>query len=87
MFQWLNPKAWVIALGGVATYTTASGVFAQASMLAILFLFVTVPTLSFWTLMGVSAARLLRSSRALRLFNLVMAVLLVASLVPLLHEG
>ena len=38
LFQWLNPKAWIIALGGVATYTTSGHVVAQASMLAVIFL-------------------------------------------------
>lgn len=87
LFQWLNPKAWVVAVGGVATYTTANGVFAQAFVLAIIFLIVTLPSLAFWTFTGVGAARLLRSNRALRVFNLVMAVLLVASLLPLLGES
>lgn len=80
LFQWLNPKAWVITLSAVATYTTASGVFAEASVLAVMFLVVTVPSLAFWTLMGVGVARLLPSAGALRVFNLVMAALLVVSL-------
>ncbi len=80
LFQWLNPKAWVITLSAVATYTTASGVFAEALVLAVMFLVVTVPSLAFWTLMGVGAARLLPGAGALRVFNLAMAALLVASL-------
>ena len=52
LFQWLNPKAWVVAVGGVATYTTANGVFAQAFVLAIIFLIVTLPSLAFWTFTG-----------------------------------
>ncbi len=86
LFQWLNPKAWIIALGGVATYTTSGHVVGQASMLAVIFLVVTPPTLTFWTLTGVGSARLLRGSRGLRAFNLAMAGLLIASLLPLLRE-
>ena len=89
LFQWINPKAWVIALGAIATYTSAGGrtVAVQAVALAVIFLLVTVPTVAFWTLTGVGAARALRTARGLRAFNLVMAALLVASLLTLLHEG
>ncbi len=88
LFQWVNPKAWVIAASAVVTYTSESGaVLAQAAALAIVFLVVTLPAVAFWTSVGVGAARVLRSPRALRLFNLAMAALLVASLVPLLREG
>ena len=43
LFQWVNPKAWIIALGAVATYTTADGVLGQSLLLAGIFLVVTVP--------------------------------------------
>jgi threonine/homoserine/homoserine lactone efflux protein len=85
LFQWINPKAWVAAVGAVVTYTSGSGaaLTAQAAVLAAMFLVVSVPVTGFWTLVGVGAARFLRSGRALRRFNLVMAALLAASLLPL----
>jgi threonine/homoserine/homoserine lactone efflux protein len=84
LFQWVNPKAWIIALSAVATYTTAPG---EAAVLAAIFLAVTLPVLAGWTLIGVGAARLLRSPAALRAFNWAMAALLLLSLVPvLLHS-
>ena len=86
LFQWVNPKAWVIGLAAVLTQTTASGAaqIAEAVLLAGLFLVVTLITSMFWILIGVGAARLLRTPRALRGFNVAMAALLVASLLPLL---
>ncbi len=89
LFQWVNPKAWIIALGGIATYTTANGgaIVVQALALALIFLVATVPATVFWTMTGVGAARLLRTERAMRGFNLAMAALLVASLAPLLLES
>jgi len=82
----VNPKAWVIALGAVAAYTTAAGaaMIAQAVLLAAIFVVVTFPLVAGWTMVGVGAARLLRTRQALRWFNLAMAALLVASLVPML---
>lgn len=85
LFQWINPKAWVIAAGAVVTYTS-SDVALQAAVLAVLFLAVCIPSLAFWTAVGVGAGRLLRSKRSLRWFNLTMAALLIASLVPVLTE-
>ena len=81
LFQWVNPKAWIIALSAVATYTTAPG---EAAVLAAIFLAVTLPVLAGWTLVGVGAASLLRSPAALRAFNWAMAALLLLSLVPVL---
>ena len=88
LFQWINPKAWVTAVGAVVTYTSGSGtaLTAQSAVLAAMFLAVSLPVTGFWTLVGVGAARLLRTGRALRRFNLVMAALLAASLLPLLLE-
>jgi threonine/homoserine/homoserine lactone efflux protein len=83
LFQWVNPKAWIIALGAIATYTTPDNVFVQALFVAGIFLVVCFPSVAFWTLTGVGAARVLKSDRALHRFNLVMAALLVASLLPL----
>jgi threonine/homoserine/homoserine lactone efflux protein len=87
LFQWVNPKAWVIALGAVATYTTTGGaVMGQALILALIFFIVCVPSTALWTAIGAGTARLLRTERAVRAFNLAMAVLLVASLVTLFVE-
>ncbi len=86
LFQWVNPKAWIIAAGALATYTAQAegGSLAATLLLATLFGLVALPCLGFWTLIGVGTARVLRTRRALRLFNLAMAGLLVASLVPAL---
>jgi threonine/homoserine/homoserine lactone efflux protein len=87
LFQWVNPKAWIIAAGAVVTYTTATGgaVLAQAVILAAIFLLITLPCLTFWTMVGVGAARVLRSPAAVRRFNWALAGLLVVSLIPILR--
>lgn len=85
LFQWVNPKAWMISLGAVATYTSASGpaLMMQAVILAAVFFLVALPCVALWTLVGVGASRILRTRHALRAFNLGMAALLIASLLPL----
>ncbi len=88
LFQWVNPKAWVIAAGAVVTFTTAHGpaFIVQAGALSLIFLAVTFPAVAFWTALGACAGRSLRTERALRGFNLAMSALLVASLVLLLRD-
>ena len=87
LFQWINPKAWLIALATVATYTTAEGnLYRQVALLALLFFLVSIPCVGAWAALGAGAGRFLMTPRRLRLFNVVMALLLVASLVPLLRD-
>lgn len=84
LFQWVNPKAWIVALGTIATYTSPQeSLVLQAIVIALVFVVVALPSVSFWALSGAAAARLLTSPRSLRLFNLAMAMLLVASIATL----
>ena len=84
LFQWVNPKAWIVCLSAVATFTNPDGshILVQVVVLAIIFGLVTVPSLAFWTLTGIGAARLLKTARAFRIFNMSLAALLILSLLP-----
>lgn len=87
MFQWINGKAWVIAVGAITTYTTVGGnLLAESAAIAALFIPVCLAALAIWAGFGSAIARWLRSAAALRAFNVAMALLLVASLVPMLWE-
>lgn len=84
-FQWVNPKAWIIAVGAVATFTTVGGdLFAEVLLMSLIFLLVTLPSTSMWAYFGTLIARYLHSPERLRLFNWSMAGLLLISLVPAL---
>lgn len=87
-FQWINPKAWMIALGALATYTAVGtdAVLGQVLWLSAIFFVAALLSLMLWTAIGTGAARLLGTARRIRIFNIVLAVLLVASLLPLLWE-
>lgn len=84
LFQWINPKGWVAAFGAVIAYATGTGagLLTQAGLIALLFMLVAFPVTALWTAVGVGVAQFLREPRAVRVFNVVMALLLVASLVP-----
>lgn len=85
-FQWVNPKAWVMALGAVSTFLpggSAAGVGALLTLVAI-FGLVNAPCVFCWLAFGNGMRSLLQRPAWLRTFNLVCAALLVASVWPML---
>ncbi len=82
-FQWVNPKAWTMALTAITVYAPDRSL-AAIGVVALVFGAVNLPSVSTWTVLGQQMARLLRSPRHLAVFNWTMAVLLVASLWPVL---
>ncbi len=86
-FQWVNPKAWAIMIGALALFTTPNGnQVVEVAVIAVLFGLVCVPNGVVWALFGTGIARFLADDRHRRIFNIVMAVLLVASVAPTLFE-
>ncbi|NJM82419.1 MAG: LysE family translocator [Tabrizicola sp.] len=82
-FQWVNPKAWAMALGAVTNYTAQESVSAVA-MVALVFAAVNLPSVSLWAYAGQSVRGWLALPGRLRRFNWTMAALLVLSLVPVI---
>ena len=82
-FQWVNPKAWAMALAAVTVYAPSETV---TSILIVAFVFgaINLPSVSCWALLGQKIRGLLERPARLRAFNATMAVLLVASLWPVL---
>ncbi len=82
-FQWVNPKAWAMALGGVAAYIPepdAASLFLAAAAFAL----VSIPSTSAWAAAGQALQRWLSAPARLRAFNWTMAVLLILSLWPVI---
>ena len=82
-FQWVNPKAWAMALTALSVYATESTLYAFA-LVALVFGLVNLPSIAVWTVLGQQMARLLTKPSRLRAFNWTMAALLIASLYPVL---
>jgi threonine/homoserine/homoserine lactone efflux protein len=86
-FQWVNPKAWAMALSALTTYAGVVDDFTRSVLLtASLCALISVPCSGAWTLFGASLSRLIRDPRVTRPFNWTMAALLVASIAPILLE-
>lgn len=83
-FQWVNPKAWTVALATISTYTLPNDYLVSLAIIGITSVLVSVPSTSIWALGGVWVQRYLSTPVHLRLFNIAMAVLLIASLIPTL---
>jgi len=85
VFQWVNPKGWLISIAAVATFLdrSAGGALAQAAILAVLFMLVAIPSCLPWLAFGAALQRFLRTPRARRVLNGAMAALLAASAIPL----
>jgi threonine/homoserine/homoserine lactone efflux protein len=86
-FQWVNPKAWIMAIGAISTYTPLQGYFFNVVVIAAVFALINLPSVSLWVVCGSLLRNLLQDRRWLRVFNWGMALLLVASLYPLLLES
>lgn len=85
-FQWVNPKAWIMAIGAITTYTPQDGFVSNVLLIAALFALVNCPSVGLWTVAGSLLRSWLDNPRALRAFNIGMALLLVASLYPILVD-
>jgi len=83
-FQWVNPKAWAMALSALAAYTRPDAFVESVLVVAAVFGLVNLPTVSSWALFGVGLRRFLSDPKTVRIFNWSCAALLVASLVPML---
>ncbi len=80
-FQWVNPKAWAMALTAITVYVGDAGMVWLA-VGALMFAFVNLPSVSMWTIAGQQMQRFLTNPRRLRVYNWTMAALLIASLYP-----
>lgn len=80
LFQYVNPKAWMMAVGAIAAFTTPGGNYAlELALIALIFTIINLPCVSLWALFGVGIGRFLTDDRARLIFNLVMAGLTVVS--------
>ncbi|MDP5083947.1 MAG: LysE family translocator [Yoonia sp.] len=84
-FQWVNPKAWFMAITAISAYAPQDqSIWIGSLMVAGVFAATNFPSVTVWAWMGVQVRRWLGTARRLRAFNVSMAVLLVVSLYPML---
>lgn len=86
LFQWVNPKAWAMALTATSAYTDPANYLWSLAVIGIVFGIINFPSVGVWTLFGMALRKLLQDPVKVRVFNIAMAVLLVLSMVPALFD-
>jgi threonine/homoserine/homoserine lactone efflux protein len=91
-FQWVNPKAWFMAISAITTYASSAADVAggtsklsQVLLVVLIFGVVNFPLVACWGLFGSAMRRFLQDPKKLKIFNVTMALLLVASLYPIVQ--
>ena len=85
-FQWVNPKAWAMCLSAITLYAPDRTLLSVA-IVAGAFAVVCFPAISVWAWLGTVVRQWLSNATRLKVFNITMAALLVASLYPVLGLG
>ena len=87
LFQWVNVKGWVMVIGTITAYAAIARFPWNIAIQVVLALGLGIVSTSIWTLFGSALRPFLTSERAVRIFNIVMALLLLASLIPVFMEA
>ena len=81
-FQWVNPKAWMMVLTAATTIHLSADFGFNAFLMAVLFYVIGLPCICLWAAFGTGLRNFLSNPVRLRMFNIVMALLLVLSMYP-----
>ncbi|PSJ63732.1 LysE family translocator [Pseudaminobacter soli (ex Li et al. 2025)] len=84
-FQWVNPKAWVMALTAMAVYTNPDSPFLSVLLISFAFALVNLPSVSSWAGFGMALRGFLSDPVRLKWFNICMGLLLAATLWPMMR--
>ncbi len=87
MFQWINAKGWVMVIGTITAYAAIAAYPWNITIQVALSLLLGAFSCTAWAVFGSSLRPLLSSRRAVRAFNIVMALLLLASLYPVFMDA
>jgi len=85
-FQWVNPKAWAMAIAIPAQFITGENQVLSALIVAAVFLIVGVSSASSWALAGQALTRWINTADRLRWFNIAMGVMIAGCVVLIFLE-
>jgi threonine/homoserine/homoserine lactone efflux protein len=85
-FQWVNPKGWVMVVGAASTYGDMAKAPWNAVLITAIFILMGFVSCYMWAGFGSYLQRWLHKPKAVRIFNIIMALLLVASIYPVFTE-
>ena len=87
LFQWVNPKGWIMSMTAMSIFVTSKdNSISQVIVIAFIFLLAGVISCNAWAIGGVALKRFIKDDSHVRKFNLIMAILLVLSILPVIIE-
>ena len=86
LFQWINPKGWIMAITSLSAYTVASHYYSGVAIVVATFMFMGITSALTWAGFGAVLKGVMNDPRYFRAINVTLAVLLVLSLVPMLRH-
>ena len=86
LFQWVNPKAWTMALTAISVYSPSANI-ESILLVALIFGGINLPSVSVWTALGQELSRFLTNELRLKVFNVSMAFLLILSMYPVMSAS
>ncbi len=86
LFQWVNPKAWTMALTAISAYTVQEKPYLSLFFIAGFFWIANFPAITIWALVGTKIKQFLNSPLKARIFNVTAAITLAATLYPVWFE-
>lgn len=86
LFQWVNPKAWTVVTGAMAVFTSSVHTIYHSLISTLLFFIACAPCIFIWLSCGAALQRVLSKPEHQRYFNIAMALLLVASIIPVIGK-
>jgi threonine/homoserine/homoserine lactone efflux protein len=87
MFQWINAKGWVIVIGTITAYAAIAQFPLNIAIQTLISLLVGTVSTVVWAFFGTALRPVLTSVRLVRAFNILMAILLLASLYPVVMDA
>ncbi|XID74578.1 LysE family translocator [Alkanindiges sp. WGS2144] len=85
LFQWVNPKAWMMAISAMIMFSNTQAPLASMFWISTVFSLVGLPCVAIWVVFGVGLKRFLSQPQYLKWFNIGMGVLLIASIYPIFY--
>ena len=87
VFQWVNVKGWVMVIGTITAYAAIANFPWNILIQTVISLAMGAVSTVVWALFGTALRPVLTSRTAVRAFNVVMALLLLASLYPVFSDA
>jgi threonine/homoserine/homoserine lactone efflux protein len=80
IFQWINPKAWLMAVSTISIFTLSAHYFNNAVIISVVYFLMCIPCVGAWLLFGKFLQRILTKDSHRIWFNILMALALVSSI-------